>query len=82
MTRRSVIDTEPELNTKAIDLASLLGLPPSAFVLHHIKRLVIDAQATVVRRTVENLEASAEREWTTAEPVPSGNGVSRIRAVD
>ncbi len=72
---RSIIDTEAELDARATALTRILshGDWSSAFVRHHIKKMVVEAQNAAGERAAANLAEAMQREWVAAEPLPASN---------
>lgn len=70
---RSIIDTEAELDERATGFSRLMldGDWSNAFVRHHIKKLIVEAQQDAGERAADNLTASMERPWTHSAPVPA-----------
>jgi hypothetical protein len=72
-TTRSIIDTDAELEERTTALTRIVegGNWSNAFVRHHVRQMILDAQKAAGERAAANLEASMTREWTAVQPVPA-----------
>lgn len=70
---RGLKDTEAERDEHTTQLTRIIGAADwsDAFVRHHIKMAIDEAQQRTLDRVMANLAASAERQWTAAAPVPA-----------
>lgn len=70
---RSIIDTDAELDERTTALTRIVqgGDWSNAFVRHHVKKMIVEAQTAAGERVSANLDISMARPWADVQPVPA-----------